>query len=451
MFIGKITPVLALATSFFPLHAASITALGSLPGEVAGSTASFISADGRTVVGTGVSSGSGFRWRDGILVSVGNGNGPTCLSSDGGAVAGRNNRSAFIWTEGPARSLGTLPGRTSHFPSAISADGAVVVGNAGSPGVTQAFVWRLSTGVMQALPDLPGSTGFSGATAVSGDGRIIAGYSSANGRTEAVVWEAGVLKNLSAASAARDSRALHVSEDGATVVGSSDHVAFLYRDGVFQLIGDLPGGDVFSSPQAISADGSTVVGSSSTAQGNEAFRWKDGVMLALGELAGGDYSSGAVAVSADGSVVVGQSQVSDSNAQAFLWTASHGMVTLENLLRALGVDLTGWSRLRVARDISRDGRYICGTGVRNGGLEAFLVDLGIPAVPALAIESGADGRTVRMRFSGEPGRAYRLQRATVLGAGGWGSDQVLVAGNERVYEAELPVDAATGLFRVVAE
>lgn len=69
-------------------------------------------------------------------------------------------------------------------------------------------------------------------------------------------------------------------------------------------LGDLPGGQVRSNAQAVSADGSVVVGYSSTASGDEAYRRtaSDG-MVGLGHLTGyaNSYSD---AVSADGSVVV---------------------------------------------------------------------------------------------------------------------------------------------------
>ena len=69
-------------------------------------------------------------------------------------------------------------------------------------------------------------------------------------------------------------------------------------------LGDLPGGDYNSIAYDISADGSTVVGTSETTSGTEAFRWRrDTGMQGLGDLPGGDFFSHAQDVSADGSVV----------------------------------------------------------------------------------------------------------------------------------------------------
>src|SRR5262245_47092881 len=80
----------------------------------------------------------------------------------------------------------------------------------------------------------------------------------------------------------------------------------------FVRLGDLPGGGLSSFATGVSADGSVVVGSSSSATSGpnpddrEAFRWTAATgMVGLGFLPGGTFSdSGAFGVSADGSVVV---------------------------------------------------------------------------------------------------------------------------------------------------
>ena len=71
-------------------------------------------------------------------------------------------------------------------------------------------------------------------------------------------------------------------------------------------LGHLPG-DTNSTATGVSADGSVIVGTSSSASGSQAFRWTAGSgMVGLGYLPGGTNSS-ATAVSGDGSVVVGTS------------------------------------------------------------------------------------------------------------------------------------------------
>lgn len=73
-------------------------------------------------------------------------------------------------------------------------------------------------------------------------------------------------------------------------------------------MGDLPGGVFFSRFYSVSADGTTVVGESQSANGPEAVRWRaDTGLVSLGELPGGAVSGGAVATSADGGVIAGSS------------------------------------------------------------------------------------------------------------------------------------------------
>jgi probable HAF family extracellular repeat protein len=133
-------------------------------------------------------------------------------------------------------------------------------------------------------------------------------------------------------------------------------------------LGALPGGN-FSGALAVNADGTVVVGDSASTShpSGEAFRWVytgsgpngGGVMTGLGVLAG-YTSSRATAVSADGAIVVGNSQ-SMGGQQAFRWSAASGMRSVQDLLVASGVNMTGWS-LQNARGISADGHVIVGDG-----------------------------------------------------------------------------------------
>ena len=90
-------------------------------------------------------------------------------------------------------------------------------------------------------------------------------------------------------------------------VGNSENEAFRWTMGGGMVgLGDLPGGSFHSAANSVSADGSVVVGFSSSGNGNEAFIWTaGGGMVGIGDLPGGTFSSNAVDISADGSVVVG--------------------------------------------------------------------------------------------------------------------------------------------------
>ena len=179
---------------------------------------------------------------------------------------------------------GFLPGSSSPSRGfAISADGAVVVGNGRPPSGTvtdsEAFIWNETQG-MVGLGDLPGSIFLSTASGTSADGLVVVGTS----------YAAGV--NGGGPRAFRWTQQRGSCLDLGTLPGTP------------------PGGSLSSFAHAVSADGSIVVGShDNTCIGctEEAIRWTQaGGMVGMGYLPGDDTSS-AEDVSSDGSVVVGNS------------------------------------------------------------------------------------------------------------------------------------------------
>jgi probable HAF family extracellular repeat protein len=147
------------------------------------------------------------------------------------------------------------------------------------------------------------------------------------------------------------SEANAISADGSTVVGGSGNglasgtQAFKWTSGGGMVgLGTLPGGQA-SQAYAVSSDGSVVAGTSSPLGNDLAFRWTaSGGMVNLGVVDGGADAYG---VSSDGSVVVGTSQY------AFRWTASGGMVVLGLLPQG------GYS---IAQGVSADGSVVVGYG-----------------------------------------------------------------------------------------
>jgi probable HAF family extracellular repeat protein len=169
-------------------------------------------------------------------------------------------------------------------------------------------------------------------------------------------------------------------------------------------LGDLPGGIFSSFAWRVSADGSTIVGESTSASGNEAFRWTSGGgMVGLGDLPGGTFYSVAHDVSGDGSTVVGYG-VHAFGQEAFVWDATHGMRELDTVLKDLGLRpaLLGWT-LRSARAISDDGLAIVGYGWNpNGDLEAWLAIIPEPGTASLlgvGLLGLAAGRRRRLRVA----------------------------------------------------
>jgi probable HAF family extracellular repeat protein len=129
------------------------------------------------------------------------------------------------------------------------------------------------------------------------------------------------------------------------------------------------GGQAFG----VSADGSVDVGEASSGSSFEAFRWEDGVMVGLGDLPGGEVFSSAFAASADGSIIVGFGRT-ESGDETFIWNSEDGMRRLRDVLvEDFGLDLAGWQLDSGAygrcNRISADGRTIVGTGRNPDGFE----------------------------------------------------------------------------------
>ena len=215
------------------------------------------------------------------------------------------------------------------------------------------------------------------------------------------------------------------------------HLQSTYSAVVFTRLGDLAGGSFSSHALKISADGSTVIGYSTSAAGSEAFRWTaSGGMVSIGA----GSSSIALGVSGDGGVIVG-----DTSPSPFRWTQSTGSVNIGHFnpsfpndnARAVSADgttivgeggvsvstltsqayrwtesggfeglgfLAGGQDRSTARAVSADGSVVVGRGSSTAGTEAFrwtasggmvgLGDLAGGSVVSVALGVSADGQTV---------------------------------------------------------
>ena len=302
--------------------------LGDLPGGLFASVALAISADGTTVVGS--------------------------AASTFGPVIDE----AFRWTEATGMvPLGTLPGYSNSRAISVSADGAVVAGFSQTELVSgllfEGFRWTQAAG----LESLGSANTL--AWGISGDGLVVVG--------EVLGGEAFRWTQATGFISIGPGIARGVSADGSVVVGGGTH-GFRWT----QETGQQPMGGV---AWGVSADGSVVVGFSS----GEAFRWTQATgLVGLGDLPGGEFYSSARVVSADGTVVVGVSAGALEH-EAFLWDEVNGMRSLRDVLVAQGDNLTGWHHL-TAQGVSADGQTIVGWGINpRGQTEGWLARLGRPS------------------------------------------------------------------------
>ena len=163
----------------------------------------------------------------------------------------------------------------------------------------------------------------------------------------------------------------------------------------FQGLGDFPDGSFDSGATGVSADGRVVVGSGTTASGQQAFRWTPGAgLVSLGNLPNGSFKrSAACAVSADGAVIVGYGDPVGSGwdtLSGFRWTLADGMTDIGSL--------EGSTR-SLAWGVSADGSVVVGDSgsqafrwTRSGGIAGLGVLSGWASSGAAAVS--ADGSVV---------------------------------------------------------
>jgi probable HAF family extracellular repeat protein len=133
-------------------------------------------------------------------------------------------------------SLGTFPTGLSTLPTALNADGSVIVGSADVGAATHAFRWTLSTGLIDL--GVPLGASYSSAQGVNSDGSVIVGLAIAIGGSRGFVWtESGgpqwlddylINAGVDLTGWSRLAGASAVSADGKTIIGSGVY------DGVYQ-------------------------------------------------------------------------------------------------------------------------------------------------------------------------------------------------------------------------
>lgn len=371
----RIRPVLAAIVAVLSREtlAQSIISLGTLPGPVQSSEsyANAVSDDGRVVVGDWVQLG------DGVPPS--------------GVVL------AFRWTlETGMLSLGDPPGGYGRAYD-VSSDGSAVVGSWGD----LAYRWTATAGLELIAPS---GTDSSAAWSVSADGSTLVGtawsYTSNDGDSygfKVVFAGSSDVEQVPAPSGCVSEGAIEISADGSVIAGESSCGTYRWSqsEGAEDLDPAPPG--VFEWVYAMSADGNVIVGESGAFGG--VFRWtaSEG-MVPIGPPPAGGCGLDPAALSGDGRVMVGHSYFGACGPdpgpfvrRGFIWQDGIGTEWLDEYLARHGVDLSGWQLIREVSGISDNGRFIVGSGIRNGEIRAFLVDLLGPCRADFNSDSRVDG------------------------------------------------------------
>jgi probable HAF family extracellular repeat protein len=307
--------------------------------------------------------------------------------------------------------------------SAISGDWHAVAGMAlFENSLSRAFRWTAEEGVRDLGSLIESDTyDMSGATGISRDGTRVVGWSYRDEQhnRSAFVWVEGATNGVAhnaemfqlVAEDTETTNAHAVSDDGNFVVGSHyspigggyQHRAMRWDVTDIETTGAQFGetlgtlGGNASWANAVSADGRKVVGVASNENSQQrAFLWTEGAtngvegneqMRDLGTLGGAQ--SFAHGISSNGTFVVGRTSTVDSYNVAFRWSEETGMESVSNLLTEQGVSIGDWI-LKVANDVSDDGKVIIGTMEVDDDERAFLARL-YPDQPGPGTGSGGGG------------------------------------------------------------
>lgn len=375
--------------------------------DAPGGQATWISPDGRTVVGSIAGEGGGWVWR-----------------AETGAVVLSG-----------SSSLAGLAG--NGFPAGGSAPDPV-------SGLRQPAIWSAPDAQPLLLGGLPGATGLDGTLAntygISGDAGTLVGLAYGDGtgagNAHAFRWTAATgMTVLPKLTTERAARANGVSADGSVIWGWNDTSTGFRRgvrwtDGGIEELLDTAGGQVGEVSRG-NSDGSILIGSRTTVPGRERdiWRWTAATgAVPLGHIAHGGPagSSFAFGVTEDGGMIVGASGFG-GNRIPTVWTQEDGLRPLAQLLAERGIEVpAGWS-LNTATAVSADGRMIAGWGLSGNAFRSFLIDLGAPQGPAEVVVQ-AVGRVqfnslTNTAYAGVPVDAPAVMNMTVVAPG-----EVAVAG-----------------------
>ncbi|MBS0197552.1 MAG: hypothetical protein JSR77_12420 [Planctomycetes bacterium] len=320
---------------------------------------------------------------------------------------------SYIWTQdtGPVRyaAAGVLA-----YPVlvGVSSDGQTVIGSHTSTFFatgSMSFVQHGADAAVQ-LPVLSGYL-YSSPHAVSGSGLIVVGdcfrppvpYS-----YQAFRWSAatGVQGLGFARSGDNYSSASAISRDGTTIVGNSSstgsgvQVGFVWKQSTGMRVLSVPGSN-FHTVNGVNANGTVIVGFYSGANGNRAVMWNaQRVPTDLGSV-GTHTTYIAFCTSDDGQVVAGRAgSINEATSGAMIWTPNAGMRYAADYFYEHGVVVpVGWRMFQVDA-VSGDGKTFCGVGLTpEGQTKGFVAKVGAPCPADFDRNGGIDGQDVQAFFA----------------------------------------------------
>jgi uncharacterized membrane protein len=305
------------------------------------------------------------------------------VSADGSTIVGQESLGfkAVRW-DGTAGPIPLFPTSQTLFGSAsdVSRDGSVIVGtNVLSP---NAFRWSASDGITPIM----GPLSFIEARGVSGDGEVVVGsYAPLSTERQAYRWTAstGVI-GIGYLPGGSFSIAEAANADGTVIVGQSSSGFYTepFRwtsSGGMAPLQLVDGTQINGYANDVTADGSVVVGYGYfTNPYSDSFRWSEAGGLVKLDPPPGSLGSFASGVSNNGAIIVGSYETATGIAP-FVWTAAQGMRDLQSLLvNDYGLDLSGW-KLTFGSGISSDGSVLVGWGIDpQGKQQGWRVELPIP-------------------------------------------------------------------------
>jgi probable HAF family extracellular repeat protein len=281
----------------------------------------------------------------------------------------------FLWQNGQVTDLGTLPGYSVSYATAINNEGQIVGADGAFPAggnfSSHLFLWQ--DGKLIDLGTLGGDEAW--AARINDKGQIV-GYSTSAADTQyhPVLWQDGKMMEL-VVNGLVPITANGINSQG-QIVGTSftGTGGFLWQDGKVTELGSLFGtGD--TSPFSINDKGQ-VAGFSGTSEFRDAFLWQNGQMTDLGTLTGAvrtgcigaldECSSSAAAINNESQVVGWSNILGVEGTHAFLWQDGK-MTDLNDFLPAA----SGWV-LAAANGINNRGQIV-GDGIHNGVSRGFLL------------------------------------------------------------------------------